>query len=45
MQYGCKASMVVSNQEFTLRAKQLASTHNCVLVGRSKLPITWAEMG
>jgi hypothetical protein len=40
MHYDCKASMVVSNQEFTPQAKELASTHNCVLIGRSKLPGT-----
>jgi hypothetical protein len=38
--YHCKASMVVSNQEFTTAAIELASTHNCVLIGRSKLPGT-----
>lgn len=34
----CTSSMVVSNQEFTRAAVQLAKTHDCRLVGRSKLP-------
>jgi hypothetical protein len=33
--------MMVSNQEFTKAAEQLAITHNCQLVGRAKLP-NWA---
>ena len=41
MFYQCKSSMVVSNQEFTPSAKRLASIHNCVLIGRSKLPKDW----
>jgi HJR/Mrr/RecB family endonuclease len=43
--YHCKASMVVSNQEFTPAAKALAGLHNCVLIGRSKLPMTVTEWG
>ena len=35
MHHKCTSSMVVSNQEFTKAAKQLAITHNCQLVGRS----------
>jgi HJR/Mrr/RecB family endonuclease len=38
MHHNCTASLVVSNQEFTKAAKQLAQTHNCRLVGRSELP-------
>jgi restriction endonuclease Mrr len=35
----CTASMVVSNQEFTRAAKELAEIHDCKLIGRSTLPI------
>jgi len=35
--HGCTKSMVVSNQEFTTAAKQLACTHGCQLIGRSVL--------
>jgi Restriction endonuclease len=43
-QYDCKETMVVSNQEFTQAAKQIASIHNCELIGRSKLAMTtWGE--
>jgi restriction system protein len=38
MHHKCTSSMVVSNQEFTRAAKQLAGTHGCHLVGRSQLP-------
>jgi restriction system protein len=38
MHHDCTGSLVVSNQEFTKAAKQLAQTHNCRLVGRSELP-------
>ena len=37
MHHDCSGSLVVSNQEFTKTAKQLAKTHNCRLVGRSEL--------
>jgi restriction system protein len=40
LHHRCTSSAVVSNQEFTAAAKQLASTHACHLVGRSKLR-TW----
>lgn len=40
LHHRCSASAVVSNQEFTTAAKELASTHGCHLVGRSKLR-TW----
>jgi HJR/Mrr/RecB family endonuclease len=33
----CTRSIVVSNQEFTTAAKQLAFTHNCQLIGRKAL--------
>jgi len=36
----CNGSAVVSNQEFTTAAQELARTHGCHLVGRSKLR-TW----
>lgn len=36
--HSCTSSMVISNQEFTKAAVQLAKTHKCKLVGRSKLP-------
>lgn len=36
----CDGSAVVSNQEFTTAAQELARTHGCHLVGRSKLR-TW----
>ncbi|HUB56730.1 MAG TPA: restriction endonuclease [Mycobacterium sp.] len=35
--HGCAKSIVVSNQEFTQAAKQLAFTHGCQLIGRSAL--------
>lgn len=35
--YGCTRSIVVSNQEFTAAAKQLAYTHGCQLIGRKAL--------
>ena len=37
LHHRCSTSAVVSNQEFTTAAKELASTHGCHLVGRSKL--------
>jgi restriction system protein len=37
MHHKCTSSMVVSNQEFTRAATQLAGTHGCHLVGRSQL--------
>jgi restriction system protein len=38
----CKSTMVVSNQEFTPAAIQLAAVHSCELVGRARLP-KWAR--
>lgn len=38
--HGCTRSIVVSNQEFTTAAKQLARTHGCQLIGRKVLE-TW----
>lgn len=35
--HGCMRSIVVSNQEFTAAAKQLAHTHGCQLIGRKTL--------
>ncbi|WP_158017095.1 restriction endonuclease [Mycobacterium basiliense] len=35
--HGCTRSIVISNQEFTSAAKQLAATHGCQLIGRSAL--------
>lgn len=35
--HDCTKSIVVSNQEFTDAAKQLAYTHNCQLIGRRQL--------
>lgn len=35
--HGCTKSIVVSNQEFTQAAKQLAFTHSCQLIGRKAL--------
>jgi restriction system protein len=35
--YRCTSSAVVSNQEFTTAAKQLAADNRCRLVGRAKL--------
>jgi len=35
--HGCTKSIVVSNQEFTQAAKQLAVTHRCQLIGRRAL--------
>lgn len=40
LHHRCGSSAVVSNQEFTAAAKELARTHACHLVGRSKLR-TW----
>jgi restriction system protein len=37
LHHGCTRSIVVSNQEFTNAAKQLAYTHRCQLIGRSAL--------
>ncbi|MGB6210004.1 restriction endonuclease [Mycobacterium sp.] len=38
--HGCTRSIVISNQEFTQAAKQLAATHGCQLIGRKALQ-TW----
>jgi restriction system protein len=38
----CTRSIVVSNQEFTAAAKQLAGTHGCQLIGRKVLQ-TWVQ--
>jgi restriction system protein len=35
--HGCARSIVISNQEFTSAAIQLAHTHNCQLIGRRAL--------
>jgi restriction system protein len=35
--HGCGRSIVISNQEFTGAARQLAHTHNCQLIGRTTL--------
>ncbi len=35
--HGCTKCIVVSNQEFTRAAKQLAVTHDCQLIGRRAL--------
>jgi restriction system protein len=37
LHHGCTRSIVVSNQEFTAAAKQLAYTHRCQLIGRRAL--------
>jgi restriction system protein len=37
LHHGCARSIVVSNQEFTSAAKQLAFTHRCQLIGRRAL--------
>lgn len=36
--HGCTSTMVVSNQEFTPAAIELAQVHSCELVGRGRLP-------
>ena len=41
LHHDCADTMVVSNQEFTRAARQLADTHGCELVGRAELP-EWA---
>jgi restriction system protein len=38
----CTSTMVVSNQEFTPAAIQLAGVHSCELIGRARLP-KWAR--
>jgi restriction system protein len=40
LHHGCSRSIVVSNQEFTTAARQLAYTHRCQLIGRKALQ-TW----
>ena len=35
--HGCTKSIVITNQEFTRAAKQLAHTHGCQLIGRRAL--------
>jgi restriction system protein len=35
--HGCTKSIVISNQEFTQAAKQLAFSHGCQLIGRKAL--------
>ncbi len=37
LHHGCTRSIVVSNQEFTAAARQLAYTHRCQLIGRRAL--------
>ncbi|WP_082960660.1 MULTISPECIES: restriction endonuclease [unclassified Mycobacterium] len=36
--HGCTHTVVVTNQDFTKAARQLAATHRCRLVGRAQLP-------
>jgi hypothetical protein len=43
--YRCTTSMVVSNQEFTRAAVQLASSHSCRLIGRDLLLGVWGKPG
>lgn len=38
VRHGCSQTMVVSNQEFTRQARELAAAHNCTLIGRTALP-------
>ncbi len=40
--HGCTRSIVVSNQEFTSAARQLARTHGCQLIGRRVLQ-SWVQ--
>jgi len=40
--HGCAKSIVITNQEFTQAAKQLAVTHGCQLIGRRALQ-TWVR--
>jgi restriction system protein len=42
LHHGCTRSIVISNQEFTTAAKQLAHTHRCQLIGRRVLQ-SWAQ--
>jgi restriction system protein len=42
LHHGCTRSIVVSNQEFTTAAKQLAYTHRCQLIGRRVLQ-SWVQ--
>ncbi|MBV8292458.1 MAG: restriction endonuclease, partial [Mycobacterium sp.] len=35
--HGCTKSIVITNQEFTRAAKQLAHSHGCQLIGRRAL--------
>jgi restriction system protein len=44
LMHRCTSTMVVSNQEFTPAAIQLARVHSCELVGRTRLP-KWARNG
>lgn len=37
LHHGCNRTVVVTNQTFTKAARQLASTHQCRLVGRTQL--------
>ena len=37
LHHGCTKSIVISNQEFTQAAQQLAFTHGCQLIGRRAL--------
>jgi restriction system protein len=41
----CTSTMVVSNQEFTPAAIQLARVHSCQLVGRTRLPKWGRKLG
>jgi len=40
LHYGCDTAMVISNQEYTPAARELAHTHDCILVGRSVI-VSW----
>lgn len=42
LHHGCNRTVVVTNQAFTKAARQLATTHDCRLVGREQLQI-WAR--
>jgi restriction system protein len=43
LQHGCNRTVVVTNQTFTKAARQLASTHQCRLVGRTQLQ-SWTRI-
>ena len=43
LHHGCNRTVVVTNQTFTKAARQLASTHQCRLVGRTQLQ-SWTRI-